>query len=193
MRQGYTLTDSPNPHIARGKQIVRAHPEVREYFGPHAATGVWILGVVGLHPWYDPRYFIPLGGMIMGNSMTSVALGAERLHSGLLGSSAEVEGALMLGATPADAARPFVKHAFGAAVLPTVNSMMGMGIVFLPGMMTGQILAGAEPVEAVKYQILIMGLIMGATTAGTALAVQVACRHLFDTRERLRLDRIRGL
>jgi putative ABC transport system permease protein len=70
--------------------------------------------------------------------------------------------------------------------------MAAAGVVSLPGMMTGQILAGTPPVEAVKYQILIMCLIMGSTTAGTALAVQVACRRLFDARERLRLDRLRS-
>jgi putative ABC transport system permease protein len=79
-----------------------------------------------------------------------------------------------------------------AGMIPTLNAMAAAGIVSLPGMMTGQILAGTPPVEAVKYQILIMCLIMGATTAGTALAVQVACRRLFDPRERLRLDRLKG-
>ena len=98
----------------------------------------------------------------------------------------------MLGHPAREAIADIRRDCMRAGMIPTLNAMAAAGIVSLPGMMTGQILAGTPPVEAVKYQILIMCLIMGATTAGTALAVQVACRRLFDTRERLRLDRLKG-
>lgn len=101
--------------------------------------------VVQFSPWYDPRYFIPIAGMLIGNSMTGITLGVSALIEGFTSRKKEVEAALMLGATPNKASQGIVNHAFDAAILPTINSMVGMGgIVFLPGMMTGGvILSGA--------------------------------------------------
>ena len=86
--------------------------------------------------------------------------------------------------------RPVVRDALRAGLIPTINGMSAAGLVSLPGMMTGQILAGVAPVEAVKYQILIMFLIAGGTGLGLFTAVSVARRRLTDTRDRLRLDRL---
>ncbi len=147
--------------------------------------------ILGPSPWYTPQYAIPLLGMLLGNTMTGVALGLDRLTQTLWERRARVEARLMLGHPWSQAVADIRRDCMRAGMIPTLNAMAAAGIVSLPGMMTGQILAGAPPVEAVKYQILIMCLIMGATTAGTALAVQVACRHLFDARERLCLDRIK--
>lgn len=114
----------------------------------------FLLVVVRMTPWYNPRYFIPIAGMLIGNSMTGISLGVSRLTEGMETQKNMVEGALMLGATPKMAAKQIVDHAFDSAILPTINSMVGMGIVFLPGMMTGQILSGASPITAIEYKIM---------------------------------------
>jgi putative ABC transport system permease protein len=155
-------------------------------------TVLTLVVILGPSPWYTPQYAIPLLGMLLGNTMTGVALALDRLTQTLWSQRATVEARLMLGHPCNEAVAGIRRDCMRAGLIPTVNAMAAAGIVSLPGMMTGQILAGAPPMEAVRYQILIMCLIMGATTGGTLLAVQVACRRLFDTRERLRLDRLRG-
>ena len=131
-------------------------------------TGVtifyFLLLVINIDPWYEPRYFIPIAGMLIGNSMIGVSLGVERLIGEMKSKKEQIEGALMLGATPRDATVTVVKNTFTAAIMPTINSMVGMGIVFLPGMMTGQILAGLSPITAIEYQIAIMLGILGSVT-----------------------------
>ena len=108
------------------------------------------------NPWYDPRYAIPLLGMILGNCMTGIALGLETLTTSLVSRRAGVEAQLMLGATRQEAVAPVTRQALRSALMPVINSMSATGVVSLPGMMTGQILGGVPPAEAVKYQILVM-------------------------------------
>jgi putative ABC transport system permease protein len=145
----------------------------------------FILVVVNLSPWYDPRYFIPIAGMLIGNSMTGISIGVSRLAEGMQTQKAVVETALMLGATPKAAARSIVNSAFDAAILPTINSMVGMGIVFLPGMMTGQILAGASPVTAIQYQIAIMLGITGSVALTVILLLQFGYQTFFNEEQQL--------
>ena len=141
-------------------------------------------------PWYDPRYALPILGMILGNTMNGVSLGLDRLVSGATLQRTAIEARLMLGAEAPEAMRGVVSDAMRAGLIPTINGMAAAGLVSLPGMMTGQILAGVEPVEAVKYQILIMFLIGGGTGLGTFVAVLGGSRRLTDARHRLRLDRL---
>lgn len=140
----------------------------------------FILVVIRLVPWYHPQYFIPLGGMIIGNSMTGIALGTGKLVDGIHQQRQQIEGALMLGATPAMAVRALTNTAFDTAILPTVNAMLGMGIVFLPGMMTGQILSGVSPVTAIQYQIAIMLGITGSVTLTVFLMLHLGARSFFN-------------
>jgi len=142
------------------------------------------------NPWYDPRYAIPLLGMILGNCMTGVALGLNTLTTSLFNRRASVEAQLMLGATRQVAAAPVMREALRSALMPTINSMAATGVVSLPGMMTGQILGGVPPSEAVKYQILVMFLIAGGTGLGAVTAVLGGVYRLTDGRHRLRLDRL---
>jgi putative ABC transport system permease protein len=141
-------------------------------------------------PWYDPRYAVPLLGMILGNGMTGIALGIHNLTTGLANRRSAVEAQLMLGADRRTALRPVIRQALQSALMPIINSMSATGIVSLPGMMTGQILGGVPPGDAVKYQILIMFLIAGATGLGAVAAVVGAAYRLTDSRHRLRLDRL---
>jgi len=156
--------------------------------GTLLALGFFLFVVVGGESWKDPRYVVPLAGMIVGNAMTGVSLGANRLVDGMRTQRAAIETALMLGATPQVAARQVVRNAFDAAILPTINSMVGIGIVSLPGMMTGQILAGVSPLIAIKYQIAIMLGIMGSVSFSVLIFVEWGYRTFFNTEAQLLAD-----
>jgi putative ABC transport system permease protein len=156
-----------------------------------AVTVFALLTALRPNPWYDPRYAIPLLGMILGNCMTGVALGLDTLTTSLVSRRAGVEAQLMLGATRREAVAPVTGQALRSALMPTINSMSATGVVSLPGMMTGQILGGVPPAEAVKYQILVMFLIAGGTGLGAVTAVLGGVYRLTDGRHRLRLDRLR--
>jgi putative ABC transport system permease protein len=136
-------------------------------------------------PWYHPRYALPLG-----NTMTGISLGLDALTNSLVRERAAVEARLALGGTRHQALLPVIRDALRSGFMPIMNSMAAIGLVSLPGMMTGQILAGVEPVDAAKYQLLIMFLIAGGTGLGTLAAVLGGARLLTDHRHRLRLDRI---
>ncbi|MFC4388345.1 ABC transporter permease [Gracilibacillus marinus] len=143
--------------------------------------------VIQFAPWYDPRYFIPIAGMLIGNSMTGITLGVNALVEGFTSRKKEVEAALMLGATPNVASKTIVNHAFDSAILPTINSMVGMGIVFLPGMMTGVILSGASPLDAITYQIAIMLGITGSVSISVILFLYFGYQSFFTNRSQLKL------
>ena len=149
--------------------------------------------VIRIDPWYAPQYAVPLLGMMLGNTMTGIAIGMERLTSTAWRESDVIEGRLLLGQTWQEAICEIRRDSIRSAMIPTLNAMAVAGIVSLPGMMTGQILAGSPPMEAVKYQILIMFIISSGTGFGAILAVSVGARRLFDHRERLRLDRLTPL
>ncbi|MEO7987602.1 MAG: iron export ABC transporter permease subunit FetB [Gemmatimonadales bacterium] len=136
--------------------------------------------VLHVRPWYDPRYLIPLFGMIVGNAMNGAALAAERFASEMESRRGEVEAYLALGATPARAAAEPVRRALVAALIPSINGLMVVGLVQLPGMMTGQILAGQSPLLAVRYQIVVAFMLTGAT-AMTAVMVVLWYRRTFFT------------
>jgi putative ABC transport system permease protein len=146
--------------------------------------------IIAETPWYTPRYAIPLLGMLLGNTMNGVSIGLDRLTSTAWDQRDLVEGRLLLGYTAAAAITPLRRECIRSALIPIINKMSVAGLVSLPGMMTGQILAGNPPVEAVKYQILIMFLIAGSTGLGSLAALWLGSRRLFDARQRLRLDRL---
>ncbi len=145
----------------------------------------FILVVIKLSPSYEPRYFIPIAGMLIGNSMTGISLGVSRLAEGMKTQKNMVETALMLGATPKAAARQISDTAFDSAILPTINSMVGMGIVFLPGMMTGQILSGVSPVTAIEYQIAIMLGVLGSVTLTVVIFTELGYRTFFNRQQQM--------
>jgi putative ABC transport system permease protein len=130
--------------------------------------------------------------MILGNTMTGISLGLDTLTRTVKRERPAIEARIALGHSRRQALLEPVRDALKTGSMPIVNAMAASGIVSLPGMMTGQILAGVEPVEAVKYQIMIMFLIAGATALGVLLAVVSAAWRLTDDRHRLRLDRLRA-
>ena len=155
-----------------------------------AVTVLALVAVIGNTPWYAPQYAIPLLGMVLGNTMNGISLGMDRLTQEATQKRAVIETRLALGHNWSRAISDSRRDAIRVGMIPIINSMAAAGIVSLPGMMTGQILAGSPPVEAVKYQILVMFLIAGGTGFGTLVAVMLAARRLFDERQRLRLDRL---
>ncbi len=130
-------------------------------------------------PLFPPQYAIPLLGMILGNTLNGISLGLDRLGEELAGKRDQVETLLALGATRWEAARRPIQQAVRTGMIPIINSMMVVGLVSLPGMMTGQLLAGADPTQAVKYQIVIMFLIAAGTSLGTFAVVLLGYRRLF--------------
>jgi putative ABC transport system permease protein len=148
--------------------------------------------VVGVEPWYDPQYVIPLLGMILGNSLTGISLCLDRFMDHLETRSAEVELRIAFGATRREALAAPLKDAVRTGMIPIINSMAAAGIVSLPGMMTGQILAGSPPMQAVAYQIVVMFMIAAAVALGAMLVVVLAGRHFMGVDATLRLDRLKA-
>ncbi len=147
--------------------------------------------VIGVQPWHEARYVIPLLGMVLGNTLTGISLSLDHLLEALDRDRSTVEMELAHGASRWEAAQPPVREAVRKGMIPIINSMMVVGIVSLPGMMTGQILAGADPLEAVKYQIVVMFMIAAGSAMGSIVIALFVYRSLFDKQHRLRHERIR--
>jgi putative ABC transport system permease protein len=144
------------------------------------------LVVIHFQPWYEPQYLIPIAGMIIGNSMTGITLGVKNLVEGIQREKQLIEGALMLGAKPEAATKVVVNSAFDSAILPTINNLVGMGIVFLPGMMTGQILAGISPLIAIEYQIAVLLGITGSVALTVMIFTYFGYRTFFNEKAQFR-------
>ncbi len=155
-----------------------------------ATVMIALLTAVRPTPWYDPHYAVPLIGIVLGNVLNAASLGLDTFFSGALKGRAEIEGRLALGATRRQALDPLMRDAIRKGMIPIINQMSAAGIITLPGTMTGQLLAGVDPVEAVKYQILLMFLLAGASGLAAVGAVYLAARAITDERHRLRLDRL---
>ncbi len=123
-------------------------------------------GVLELQPWYMPRYMVPLAGMIFANAMTAVSLAAERLHAELAHKLSWDEARVI---------------AFQAAMIPVVNSLFAVGLVSLPGMMTGQILSGVSPMIAARYQIMVMCMIFSSAGISAAVFLVLAKQGMKDS------------
>ncbi|MCL2712212.1 MAG: iron export ABC transporter permease subunit FetB [Methanomassiliicoccaceae archaeon] len=137
---------------------------------------------------FDPQYAIPLAGMIIGNSMTGMALGLKAFNSELSSNADRIEALLNVGAEPKKIMNPFVNKAVEFAMMPTITSMLSMGIISLPGMMTGQILSGTAPAVAVLYQIAILIAISVAVCMTVFIALNLGYRTLYNERHQITAD-----
>ncbi len=156
------------------------------------AVTVFALNVViNSEPWYHPQYAIPVLGMLLGNTMNGISLAMNQLLQNAWQQQEVIESRLMLGQTAREAISDIRRESMRSGMIPILNAMAAAGLVSLPGMMTGQILASSPPTEAVKYQILIMFLIVVGTGFGTIAAIGLTSHRLFDKRDRLRLDRLK--
>lgn len=148
--------------------------------------------IIQVKPWYLPQYVIPLAGMAIGNAMTAVSLSLNHFLELVSSRRTEIELKLSLGATRWEAAKAPLSKSIYTGMIPMINSMMVVGIVSLPGMMTGQILAGADPFQAVKYQVVVMFMVSAATATASILSGLLTYRRLFNDRHQLLHERIRN-
>lgn len=173
-------------------------------------TGLWHLGIggsaVGIAtlgialfalagslrptPWYDARHALPLVGIILGTAMNAASLALNQVFASVTRERAAIEARLALGADRHTALSGLIRRALYTGLIPTLNQMAAAGIITLPGIMTGQILAGMDPLDAARYQILLMFLLAGAGFIAALGAVYLSLWRLTDPRERLRLDRL---
>jgi putative ABC transport system permease protein len=160
------------------------------FLSSFSITVLALIVVIGVDPWYTPQYLIPLLGMLLGNTMSGIAISLDNLNQNAWRQRGNIEARLLLGADWREAIGEIRRDALRSGLIPIINAMAAAGVISLPGMMTGQILAGSPPFEAAKYQILIMLLIAAGTGLGSLTAVWLGSRRLFDERQRLRLDRL---
>ena len=187
--------------VAGREVMVRQHRRLRGWWGFGTGTVSMFLSsfcimlitmtaIINIEPWYKPQYLIPIMGMLLGNTMNGIAISLDRLLEDAWVERQIIEARLSLGQLASDVIAPLQRKALRAGMIPIINAMAIAGIVSLPGMMTGQLLAGSPPLEAAKYQILIFFLIAAGTGFGAYGAVVLASKRLFDERQRLRLDRL---
>lgn len=153
--------------------------------------GITVAGIIRAEPWYNPQYIIPILGMVLGNALTGASLALDRFTEDLTVRRDQIESLLALGATRWEAAHQTIQEALRTGMIPTINQMMVMGTVSLPGMMTGQIIAGASPTDAVRYQIVLIFAIAAGTGLATIGIVLLGFRTLLSTQHQLRLDRLK--
>lgn len=132
---------------------------------------------------FNPQYAIPLAGMIIGNAMTGLNIGIKTFMDSIDKEKSKIATLLNLGIEPNNILKPFANNALETALIPTLNSMLGMGIIFLPGMMTGQILSGTLPTTAIMYQIAIMIAICTSVCMTVFLALNVGYKSLYNNRK----------
>lgn len=181
---------------ATSARRVEHGPGARALF-PYALAAIAVGGAVALvpvflwvippTPWFEARYVIPISGMMLSSAMNVVALVFERVFALAHAESATIEQLLALGASPAQAMERHVRAAVRASLIPTINALLTVGLVSLPGMMTGQIVSGTAPVQAVRYQVVIMYQSVAVAAVTGLLAAAFARRMLFTAREQLAL------
>ena len=153
-----------------------------------SAAGVSTLGLVVALGIFDPeaRYLVPVGGMVIGNAMTSTAVALNRLGDEFTTGAAEIEATLALGATSRQAALPHLRRALRSGTITLIDSTKTTGIIFFPGTMVGALLAGAEPVDAVRLQLILLWVLLGAAAIAALTSTSLAYRNFFTPAHQLR-------
>jgi putative ABC transport system permease protein len=134
----------------------------------------------------EPRYLVPVGGMVVGNSMTAAAVALNRLGDEVSSQANRIEATLALGATAAQAMRPVLRRSLTSGVIPLIDSTKTTGIIFFPGTMVGMLLAGAEPIDAVRLQLILLWTLLGSVALAALVAVSLAYRNFFTAAHQLR-------
>jgi putative ABC transport system permease protein len=142
------------------------------------------------HGW-SPRFIVPVAGILLGNVLNAVSIGMAVVLEGVVQEAPAIEARLILGHAFHDATGPLERRAIRRAMVPLVNQMSAAGIITMPGIMTGQVLAGMDPLHAATYQIVLMLLLAGGSGLGAIASVRLVLKRLTDERQRLRLDRLR--
>ncbi|MCI6610483.1 MAG: iron export ABC transporter permease subunit FetB [Ezakiella sp.] len=158
---------------------------ISQFIGATISLFYFLIFVIKIKPWYNPQFFIPIAGMVIGNSMTGLTLSVNTFNSNFINKWEEIECSLMLGATPKNATKTIAQNALENSLIPTLNRMFGMGIIFLPGMMTGQILSGVAPTTAILYQIIIMFATFITTAISTLIFSTNVYKCYFNSRAQI--------
>ena len=153
-----------------------------------AMAGATTLGLVVALGIFEPtpRYLVPVGGMVIGNAMTASAVALNRLGDEVGDSRARIEATLALGATAREAAAPFVRRALRSGTITLVDSTKTTGLIFFPGTMVGMLLAGAEPTDAVRLQLILLYALLGSVAIAALVATALAYRNFFTPAQQLR-------
>jgi len=153
-----------------------------------AVAGATTLGLVVALGIFEatPRYLVPVGGMVIGNAMTASAVALNRLGDEVAASRSEIEATLALGATARQAAAPFVRRALRSGTIALVDSTKTTGLIFFPGTMVGMLLAGAEPTDAVRLQLILLYALLGSVAIAALVATGLAYRNFFTQAQQLR-------
>ncbi|NTW84361.1 MAG: iron export ABC transporter permease subunit FetB [Chlorobiaceae bacterium] len=168
------------------KQVPYILPTFLTMLLTYFITTVFVSGlIVGTTPWWEPRYFIPTGGMVIGNSMSAISIALERMFRDLRQQRDVVEMKLALGANYREASDDLFRNAVKAGMIPSINAMMGVGLVFIPGMMSGQILAGTDPLIAIRYQIVVMFMLVGSTAITSLVVMLIVRKRCFGSGEEI--------
>jgi putative ABC transport system permease protein len=146
------------------------------------------LGLVVVLGVFKPntQSLVPVGGMIVGNAMTAAAVGLNRLGEDVVASRREIEAALALGATSAQAVAPVTRRSLRSALIPLIDQTKTTGLIAFPGIMTGLLLGGARPLDAVRLQLILLYTLLGAISIATLVAVGLAQRRFFTAEHQLR-------
>jgi putative ABC transport system permease protein len=153
-----------------------------------AVAAVATLGLVvalGIFP-ATPRYMVPVGGMVIGNSMTSAAVALNRLGEDVHDQSRKIEATLALGATSSQAVTPLVQRSLRSGMITLIDSTKTTGLIFFPGTMVGMLLAGADPTDAVRLQLILLYVLLGAVSIAALMSITIARRNFFTPAHQLR-------
>jgi putative ABC transport system permease protein len=152
-----------------------------------AAGSLTLLLVVALGVFKaQPRYLVPVGGMVIGNAMTAAAVTLNRLGDEVAASVREIEATLSLGATASQAMRPILRRSLRSGLIPLIDSTKTTGLIFFPGTMVGMLLAGARPVDAVRLQLILLYILLGGVALSALVALLLAYRNFFTSAHQLR-------
>jgi len=134
----------------------------------------------------EPRYLVPVGGMVIGNSMTAAAVALDRLADEVSGQARQIEATLALGATARQASAGLVTRSLRSGLIPLVDSTKTTGIVFFPGTMVGMLVAGAEPIDAVRLQLVLLWVLLGSVALAAVIATGLGYRGFFTAAHQLK-------
>jgi len=172
---------------ARGRapSVPRAFLPLLLALGLAGAATLVLVVALGIFP-PAPQYLVPVGGMVVGNSMTAAAVSLNRLGDDIAGSAGQVEATLALGATATQAVRPLVRRSLRSGVIPLIDSTKTTGVIFFPGTMVGMLVAGAQPFAAARLQLILLYVLLGSVAIASVTAVVLAQRNFFTAAHQLR-------
>jgi putative ABC transport system permease protein len=170
---------------SRARAVPHATLPIAIGLGAAAATTIGLVVALGV---FDPkpRYLVPVGGMVIGNAMTAAAVALNRLADDVAGQARTIEATLALGATARQATSRLAARSLRSAMIPVIDQTKTTGVVAFPGAMVGMLLAGAEPVDAVRLQLVLLWVLMGAVALSAVIAVSLGYRGFFTPAHQLR-------